>query len=950
MASITQTIPNFFGGISEVPDSQKGQGQVNDALNCVPDLNKGLYKRPGTRRVGTAPLSGATSDGSWFHYYRDRNEGSYIGQVQTNGSVNVWDADSGVAITVSYGDSSQSTAISNYLSFPSGTPQRLQFTTINDNTFVCNRGKPVYRDSTQEPQPHVDGNTTYNYRAFVELKKLEAGRQYALDIHNPSISTIPSISTATQLSVAPTGEGFTTYTGEQGHCPKIGTKVFTKNGSFGARSVSNLIFRITTTGQQGPEPGTGDTENSDDFTCSYSTTIDLLHGGEGWAVGDSFDVVMEGHVYPVTVDAIETSNVAANIKAIRPTPLGFDRTSTPSATAILGAIQGEFSSLTNINTEIIGNGIYIYSTSQFTVTTSETDLMTIITDRVNDVTGLPFQCRDGYVVKVENSSATEDDYWLKFEGQQYTSGNTTVSANGVGTWVECLQPGLLHTIDPSSTPITITRKQDSNSNLYFELNQFPLNKRVVGDYNTNPFPSFVSKYNDDGTVSQSRYISKVFFFRNRLGFLSGENVVLSRPGDLGNFFNQTALTVSGTDPIDISGSSQYPGSFIDAIETNTGLLVFAEMQQFLLATDSDILNPDSAKLSNISTYKYNIDIPPFSLGTTTGFVDNSGINARFMVMSNVAREGEPNVLELSKVVSRKLPRDLNLIAVSRENTTVFFGKSDSNEVFGYKYFNVADKQLQSSWFRWEFRDPIKYHCIVKDDYIVVDDKLFLQKLDLLPGFGVPKIREGDGRYGVHLDNYIVHDGTYDSVTRKTTFNLSWLSNIDRTKTLTAVNVGTGGVMHQEFTVPSSGTTVQLNGDWTAGDAVGPDTAFGYSYTMSVELPRFHVQRVSGEKTVNEERGSLVIHRVKPSFGRLGQYQSVVSRVGKVDFTRDIYSSSYNQYIFGDVLVEDEFQGVVPVYEKNTNFTFTIKSTSPLPATLISLTWEGDYSPKYYKNV
>ena len=43
----------------------------------------------------------------------------------------------------------------------------------------------------------------------------------------------------------------------------------------------------------------------------------------------------------------------------------------------------------------------------------------------------------------------------------------------------------------------------------------------------------------------------------------------------------------------------------------------------------------------------------------------------------------------------------------------------------------------------------------------------------------------------------------------------------------------------------------------------------------VKLPKFHVQKVSGEKTVNEERGSLVVHRVKPLFGRLGQYQSVV---------------------------------------------------------------------------
>ena len=95
MPSITQTIPNFFGGISEVPDSQKGQGQVNDALNCIPDLNLGLYKRPGTRRIGENPLSGASSDGIWFHYYRDETEGSYIGQVLTNGMVLMWDAETG---------------------------------------------------------------------------------------------------------------------------------------------------------------------------------------------------------------------------------------------------------------------------------------------------------------------------------------------------------------------------------------------------------------------------------------------------------------------------------------------------------------------------------------------------------------------------------------------------------------------------------------------------------------------------------------------------------------------------------------------------------------------------------------------------------------------------------------------------------------------------------------
>ena len=46
---------------------------------------------------------------------------------------------------------------------------------------------------------------------------------------------------------------------------------------------------------------------------------------------------------------------------------------------------------TGINFEVIGNGIYLYSNStNFTVEAQNTDLMTVITDEVNDVTGLPF--------------------------------------------------------------------------------------------------------------------------------------------------------------------------------------------------------------------------------------------------------------------------------------------------------------------------------------------------------------------------------------------------------------------------------------------------------------------------------------------------------------------------------------------------------------------------------
>ena len=49
--------------------------------------------------------------------------------------------------------------------------------------------------------------------------------------------------------------------------------------------------------------------------------------------------------------------------------------------------------------------------------------------------------------------------------------------------------------------------------------------KEVGDEYSNPNPSFVGQG-----------ISNMFFFANRLGFLSEDAVILSQPGDYFNFF------------------------------------------------------------------------------------------------------------------------------------------------------------------------------------------------------------------------------------------------------------------------------------------------------------------------------------------------------------------------------------------------------------------------------
>ena len=50
MASVTQTIPSYSAGMSEQPDNLKFPGQVAESVNAIPDITKGLFKRPGLTR------------------------------------------------------------------------------------------------------------------------------------------------------------------------------------------------------------------------------------------------------------------------------------------------------------------------------------------------------------------------------------------------------------------------------------------------------------------------------------------------------------------------------------------------------------------------------------------------------------------------------------------------------------------------------------------------------------------------------------------------------------------------------------------------------------------------------------------------------------------------------------------------------------------------------------
>ena len=302
MAGITQTIPSFISGISEQPDHLKFQGQVRDIVNAIPDPTFGLFKRPGSARVGTAPLANVQSGGSWFHYFRDESEGSYIGQIAADGQVRVWRCSDGTQMTTAYGTGGQ-TAIQNYLA--TSTPENLQFLTINDTTFVNSRDSTNSNTlvgqtgtSTARPDAHF---------AMLELLRTENGRQYGIDVFRTA--DVTTLTRATRIKIQSDTLDESDGTGT---CPGIGTQVF----SVDSGSKKNLIFRISSLGQQGVSPNYNANSNGpggSNYRCSYQADITLLHGGEGWDVGDTVTATMEGADYTVRVEEIESTQVKATL-------------------------------------------------------------------------------------------------------------------------------------------------------------------------------------------------------------------------------------------------------------------------------------------------------------------------------------------------------------------------------------------------------------------------------------------------------------------------------------------------------------------------------------------------------------------------------------------------------------------------------------------------------------
>ena len=169
-------------------------------------------------------------------------------------------------MTVTYNSGAQGIIEKSYLS--TGTPENLQFLTINDTTFVCNRdtgnaNTAVGHANTTQARPDT-------HFGFLELLRTENGRQYAINLHGNN-TTATTLKRATRIKI----QSDTLNEGDgTGSCPGIGTQVFSVSGSDFAITTSTSAVFTTSADSSG--------------NANRTVTVDKV--GHGLKTGDQINI------------------------------------------------------------------------------------------------------------------------------------------------------------------------------------------------------------------------------------------------------------------------------------------------------------------------------------------------------------------------------------------------------------------------------------------------------------------------------------------------------------------------------------------------------------------------------------------------------------------------------------------------------------------------------------
>tara|TARA_Y100000593_G_scaffold38043_1_gene73813 strand:- start:786 stop:3239 length:2454 start_codon:yes stop_codon:yes gene_type:complete len=599
--------------------------------------------------------------------------------------------------------------------------------------------------------------------------------------------------------------------------------------------------------------------------------------------------------------------------------------------------------------------------SNFSIDGSDTQgdtKMTIIKDSVQRFTDLPNVSPNGYVVEVKGDEDTNfDNYYVKF----VTNNGGTFEE---GQWEETLEPGITFKFDYGTMPHVLIRQADGNfrfakvdgdtytiSSVDYTLPKW--GERTVGDVVSAPDPSFIGNK-----------INNVFFFRNRLGFLAGDNVILSRVSEFFNFFPETVISVLDSEPIDVAASHTKVAILKHAVTMGEQLILFSEQTQFVLTSSSDSLTPKSANVIVATEFESSDDAQPVGSGSSIYFLTKKG---SFAGIREYITQGEQikDAANITIHVPRLIPSNIFKMAVSNnQDVLVLLGTDNPNKLYVNRWlYGGQGEKILNSWFTFTINSNRSFKnvdFIGTDLFAVVEEanKVTLEKIPFETDF-----REANAEFQFHLDHKVTEATTgvsvaYSSGTDVTTFTLpyrlrasmnvvgryladgetsTFVDTQGNTKTLKS-----GQVITTSNSTDGSTSTITANGDYRNSKFI-----IGEPYEMHY---RFSSQRLtagtSGQAGGEYISGRLQLHHFYIKFEDTGFF--------KVEVTPENRDTSTHKFTgrllgaassaIGQINLETgTFR--VPIMSRADRVNIDVKNDTFLPTQLSSAEYEAMFHMK-----
>ena len=529
---------------------------------------------------------------------------------------------------------------------------------------------------------------------------------------------------------------------------------------------------------------------------------------------------------------------------------------------IADQIKTALAGVTGVTIARKGSVLHLTSSSAITVAASDARAnadITAITDSVQAFTELPTIAPEGYQVEIVGDPGNKfDGYYVKFVPR------TGAGTFGEGSWQETPSPGVEYKINSATMPHLLVRLP--NGTFYFG----PANgstqggitipswgERTAGDYDTAPDPSFIGYP-----------IQDVFIYKNRLGFLADENVILSRTRAFFDFFPETVTAVLDTDPIDLTASNNRVSILRYAIPYQDELIIFSDQIQFRFNAAETVLTPATAQITVLTQYEIDPDCRPIPVQGTIIFCQANGQWSQFREFS-VRGAGTALVADASDLtgyVSSYIPADVFKLTANDTGNSWFAvsGKSGfTDRIYVYKYFyrntGGGAERAQSSWSHWKLNGAdriLQILCVQEVMYLLVEygTEVWLEKMPVAD-------RLSDvtpNPYPLLLDRRVstttetpaairVAAGTYNATTKQTTWTLPYTIKAPTQAWSGYGMTSNGGV---RLGSASSGNTIVANGDWSAAPVF-----FGEVYDFVYRFTRFKLYKEigGGKAAANVER-------------------------------------------------------------------------------------------------